>query len=230
MSTSPLTYDSPKMKEIMRTQTTMEFGSVTQAEIDRQNSFRNNRFIPILAIVLTVNNTNSKESMHATIFGDGKGGKVEDSHKILFYDMLRRAYYHNLDVVVTALTSLGLKVAWTDVNVSPKTAWRKIEGVMGLLKRGVSSTWDEYNMSKQRQAESNDTKKANRGGGLFVSEFLFLWPLIAGTFKERKSVIDVADMMSGETHAVLNSLCYELGLFDHYPVVANNGIGNPLEN
>lgn len=98
VSTSPLRYDSPMMKQIMRTQTTMEFGSVTQAEIDRQNGFRNNRFIPILAIVLTVNNTNSKESMQATIFGISRCSASLTTYSIVINQVIygSNVYYGDL--------------------------------------------------------------------------------------------------------------------------------------
>lgn len=217
----PLAYTSSTMTALMETQLTSGY-SLIQSDIDKMNQFRIQRFVPIFALVLTFNNACLPESMPATIFGNAKGGDVSMSHKNLFYDILCREYYFNLDVVVTALTGLGAEVPWEMVNCSPSTAFRKIENVMTILKRGVYSTWSDFALSEQSQqdkGQGNDGK--TRGRGMFLSEFVFIWPLILGTFKERDNKIDASTMMSEETRGMLNNLCDELNLRD-YPIVDND--------
>ena len=221
-----LTYTSPTMIALMQTQLKSVFSTPSQSDIDRMNKYRIERFVPILALVLTFNNACLPETMPATIFGKAEEEELDVtmSHKDLFYDILRREYYYNLDVVVTALTSLGVEVPWDLVNCSPCAAFRKIENVMTMLKRGVHSSWNDLAMSEQSQADKRKGEAGKtRGRGMFLSEFVFIWPLIIGTFKERNTVINASEMMSNETRDMFTNLCDELNLRD-YPILDNESL------
>ena len=211
---SSIDYGSTTMTTLMKTQLHCEHHHPVEGDINRMNTNMVDRFTHLAALALTANTTNLPSALPKTVFHPCEDS--DRSHfKKVFYTILSREYNINLRYLVGILGKMNCpgNLQLDQLNSRPESVCRKIEGIFDMLKQGVHSDWPALIESR---LDSNHNTKT---GGMFVSEFFFLWPFLCGTFVERTNKINIADMISEKSISCLQELAQDDDrLNDWYPV------------
>ena len=128
------------------------------------------------------------------------------------YIGFKRAYYKTLKAVDgIMMRDVGKEVCplIVDLFATPKTVFTRITAIIKCIKGGIYGNFKDY-------------YEAVRSGkkGILVTEFVAIYPFIAGTIAQRKSAININSCFVGNAGKILRDLVTVLGLNkkSNYPI------------
>ena len=100
------------------------------------------------------------------------------------------------------------------VNRSLFTTLNAVNDLLGYMSFGVFSKWNDMVKSNK---STTDGRMIVNNTGMHAIEFIFVFPLTAGSFAERNKVVSILEMMKENTMATLLSIrnAFEMGTTCH---------------
>ena len=198
------------LNDLMLSQLDCEEHKPIPGDIYRKNQTMRRRVATTLAANMTFNTVNLPTRFPKQLFNQADFS-VTHHWKSLFYQTANNLYYHNLFLV---LEMFGIKKSQDYVNRSLFTTLNAVNDLLGYMAFGVFSKWNDMVKSNKR---TTDGRMIVNNTGMHAIEFIFVFPLTAGSFAERNKVVSILEMMKENTMATLLSIrnAFEMGTTCH---------------
>ena len=210
------------LSELMLSQLECSEHKPTQDTISDKRFYMQQRFATLLAACMTFNTISLPSRFPKQLFRRDPF-TVTAHWKSAFYEQANLVYWHNLFLVYKML---HLTVPPEELCRSLFTTMNATNDILSYMSSGVFAEWNEMVQSNK----NTKGKSTSTNTGMHVIEFFFLFPLVAGSFAERKSIIPLFTMLKTKSASALRQLRDEFNIPTPCHINDNGGIVLPVSS